>query len=657
MKMKNRKTKFAILLFLFLTVSLSAQSPIDSYEEGSRFISEGNYFSALDSFKKALDVNPAYVDALIGIARTYFLLQEYEEALDYSRLALKGAEKRIDAINLQGRIYLGLGDLESAEKMFWSVKNMEPNNMDAAYGLAEIAVFRGNYKEGTSLFEKSLAINPDSRRALLSLVVLADRMGDREKAGAYLTKALKYYPQDRIVLNEAVLHYTGSGEWDQAEGLAQQLVALDPENKDTTLILGQIYTNSGNYTQAVHYFQESIRNEQDNPMIWYYLGRAFAGLEKYDEALLCFKTVNLLDPLDEVARMAAENLLMTHFPLNHEERVQAASWHFQKGRSYKAAYQFEKAFFEYRRGRLLAPLDLTGWWEYAGILDAMGQDHRYRDEMKALKREEYANTEFLRLYELVMSGEDSSLTATWEGPLLKRDTPLSLGIFIDRSESRLLHQGGEEDFIRYMGDALMRNPGFVIRENRVISSPSDAFSSARSEETDYYMILKIIEMERSIRISCRIYLSRTGTEMTAFDLLRSGNMRIREILRKTAEEVEARLPLKGFLAGVEGDNVLINLGSLNRIEPDMSFILLRKGTGRWLDTEPYRDYKPEDVLGMITVDTVQESFSLGKLKRNSPFDMVNPGDEVYKLPENTEELVLTEDTMNDELKTQLLRLY
>ena len=57
------------------------------------------------------------------------------------------------------------------------------------------------------------------------------------------------------------------------------------------------------------------------------------------------------------------------------------------------------------------------------------------------------------------------------------------------------------------------------------------------------------------------------------------------------------------------------------------------------------------------VDRVEEKYSRGILKRNSPFDLVNPGDEIYTLIENTEEPALKAESMNDELKTQLLRLY
>lgn len=657
MSMGKGKVKSFIILLVFSSSLLFAESPVSLYNGGNDALDEGDYYTALDYYKQALRLNGSYVDALIGISKAYFLLQEYHEALDYSEKARIGASRRIEILNLQGRIYLGLGELESAENMFNQVLRIEPNNMDAAYGKAEIAVFRGNFREGSALFEKSLNVNPDSRRALLSLVALSDQLGRQDKAEHYLTTAVKLFPQDHMVIREAIQHYSMTDQWSKAENLALQLMSLDPDNEDTNITLGLIYKNTGRYKEAVHYFQESIRFHQENPIIWYYLGRSFMGLEKYDEALLCFKTVSIIDPHDEIARISAENLLLVNYPINHEERNIAASWHFKNGKEHEGEYQFEKAFSEYRRGRLLSPLNLDGWWEYAGILDALGQPNRYRREVEALSRENYRNIEFLRLHELIVSSEDLSFLADWKAPLVHRDSSVKLSLYVDSSQSELLHQGGEEDLLRYIGDTLMRNPRFEIGEIKTIYSASEAYRTSRDSGSDFYTVVTISEMERSIRLHCEIYLSRTGVLTDSFDLLRSGNRRVIDILRKTSDNIEFRLPIKGHLMSVDGDRVLLNLGSLNQVEPEMSFILLRRGGGRWLDKPPFRDYDVDDVLGTVLIDKVQEELSIGTLKRNSPFDLVNPGDEVYTLPENVVEQNVEDAGMNDELKTQLLRLY
>ncbi|OQY33074.1 MAG: hypothetical protein B6241_09005 [Spirochaetaceae bacterium 4572_59] len=657
MSMGKGKVKFLILLLVFSLSLLFAESPVVLNAGGNDALDEGDYYSALDYYKQALRLNSSYVDALIGISKAYFLLQEYHEALDYSEKARIGASRRIEILNLQGRIYLGLGELENAEDMFNQVLGIEPNNINAAYGKAEIAVFRGNFREGSALFEKSLNVNPDSRRALLSLVALSDQLKLPDKAEHYMMTAIKLFPQDVMVIREAIQHYSMVDQWDKAENLALQLMSLDPENEEINITLGLIYENTGRYEEAVHYFQESIRSYQENSLIWYHLGRSFMGLEKYDEALLCFKTVNIIDPHDEIARISAENLLLRNYPINHEERNIAALWHFEKGSEQKGDYQFEKAFSEYRRGRLLSPLNLDGWWDYAGILDALEQPNRYRREVEALYRENYDNTDFLNLYELIMSSEDLSLMTDWKAPVVHRDSTVKLSLYVDSSQSELLHQGGEEDLLRYIGDSLMRNPRFEIREIKTIYSVSEAYRISRNGGSDFYILLTVSEMERSIRLHCEIYLSRTGVLTDSFDLLRSGNNRVSDILRKTSDNIETRLPIKGQLLSVDGDRVLVNLGFLNQVEPEMSFILLRKGGGRWLDKPPFMDYEADDVLGTVLVDKVQEELSSGILTRNSPFDLVNPGDEVYTLPENAEDQLMDPGRMNDELKTQLLHLY
>ena len=209
----------------------------------------------------------------------------------------------------------------------------------------------------------------------------------------------------------------------------------------------------------------------------------------------------------------------------------------------------------------------------------MNQPNRFREEMEALYRENYGNREFLRLHELVMSEDDPSLIAEWDDEVVLRDSSLSLILFVDTSSSRLLHQGGEEDLVRYVGDTLMRNPRFNMAGISRVESASEAYRAGRSGGSDFYCVLSFVEMERSIRVKCEIFLSRTGTLVSSFDLLRSGNRRVSEILLKTADDIESRLPLKGSLMAVDGNSVLLNLGFVNQVEEGMSFILLRQGSG------------------------------------------------------------------------------
>ena len=107
MSKETRKVRLVLSFFLFFTSLLYSESPVSLFQKGNDALDAGNYYESLDFYKQALSINPSYTDALIGISESYFLLQEYAEALDYSELARKGAGQRIDIMNLQGRIHLG----------------------------------------------------------------------------------------------------------------------------------------------------------------------------------------------------------------------------------------------------------------------------------------------------------------------------------------------------------------------------------------------------------------------------------------------------------------------------------------------------------------------------------------------------------------------
>ncbi|MDC7234876.1 MAG: tetratricopeptide repeat protein, partial [Spirochaetales bacterium] len=522
---------------------------------------------------------------------------------------------------------------------------------------AEIAVFRGNYYEGTDLFERSLAINPDSRRALLSLSLLHEDSGDSERSLYYLNTALDHYPQDPVVLDFAIRYYDRTGEWDRAESLAIKWRALDPDNQSIPSLLGTIYNRMGRQEEAVEAFTQAVRYSQEDPLVWYMLGRSYMDLGRFDEALLSFRTVNIIDPGNEMARIAMEHLLMTEYPIGHEEREKAGTYHFNLARDFEKKYQYEKAMDEYRLGRLLSPLDLDGWWQYASIQNSLGYTNRYREEMTALKREGYDNQRFLRVMELLESTEDTSFLNTWEDELTHSFTPVGISLYFDRSGSQLIHRGMEKALSSYISDQIMADPHYEIRMVKTIDDPAEAYRLSHSGRSDFYVILKLTETERTVRLSASIHLARTGTQMFSFHLLRSGNRRINELLIKGAATVLDALPVKGMIMGIQDDRVLMNLGTMDGLAEESEFILLRKGSGRWTDASPWLEFSADALLGTVVPDEMQEEYSLGTVSRNSPFDLINAGDELYFLSEDMELPDPNLPPVNEELKSQLLRLY
>ena len=184
-----------LFLFVLLICSLSAVSANEIQElnkRGEEAQNVGDYYSAIEYYKTAIDLNPAYLSPLRGISESYFILGEYSEALRYVTEALRFASSDLELVNLEGRILLGLGQIEEAHARFALVLSKEPNNINAQFGMAEREIAEGKIQNAAARYREALRISPENRRALLSLVLLYDEIGNENAANYYIMQALYF---------------------------------------------------------------------------------------------------------------------------------------------------------------------------------------------------------------------------------------------------------------------------------------------------------------------------------------------------------------------------------------------------------------------------------------------------------------------------------
>ncbi len=183
-----------ILIFLGLLHPVWSQADVQElYRRGAAAQDQGDYYTALELYRTALEANPSYLEPLQGTASCYFALGEYDEALNYVDLARRYARENLDLINLEGRILLGLGRFDEAQERFGYVLQREPHNVHAQFGMAEREIAGGKIQNAAARFREALRISPENRRALLSLVLLYDEIGNADAAENYISQALYFY--------------------------------------------------------------------------------------------------------------------------------------------------------------------------------------------------------------------------------------------------------------------------------------------------------------------------------------------------------------------------------------------------------------------------------------------------------------------------------
>ena len=101
----------ALLFLLLAGIGAGAQergTPRQLYQRGREAQSRVQLLRAVELYRAALQSNPDYLEPMVGLAETFFALEEYREALDHVTRARRYDRENLDLRILEGRIRLGL---------------------------------------------------------------------------------------------------------------------------------------------------------------------------------------------------------------------------------------------------------------------------------------------------------------------------------------------------------------------------------------------------------------------------------------------------------------------------------------------------------------------------------------------------------------------
>lgn len=205
-------------------LKLSPQTKEIYNNMGAIYETLGNTDEAETYYKKAIEIDSNYVDALVNlallkkdvaalehIAKDYpneilplyhlalFAFDEanFEKALDFAQKA-DALESAYDVKNLMAQIYLKMADIQKAEKYFHQALLLNSKSVDALVNLAVL-------EKNESYFKKALDINPSSFEAHISYADFLYADGRKAEALEEYHKAVLLTPDDPALSNNVAL--------------------------------------------------------------------------------------------------------------------------------------------------------------------------------------------------------------------------------------------------------------------------------------------------------------------------------------------------------------------------------------------------------------------------------------------------------------------
>jgi serine/threonine protein kinase/Flp pilus assembly protein TadD len=233
----------------------------------------GGYQSAIDMFRRSIEIDPAYALAWCGLANAYGLRYLYWEATEANLVEAEKASRRAVELNpdlaeAHGALGYALSlrkNYEEADREFDMAISRNPQLYDAYYYYARTCFARGGHAKAARLFEEALRVRPEDYQAAGLASSVYRSLGEEEKYRASLrltrdnvSRHLELHPDD------ARAYYMGGtalyllGDKSKGEAWVTRALELEPDNVGTYYNVACLYAQVDQREKAIDLLKRAV---------------------------------------------------------------------------------------------------------------------------------------------------------------------------------------------------------------------------------------------------------------------------------------------------------------------------------------------------------------------------------------------------------------
>jgi len=263
---------------------------VDAYHALARLLNlRGNIEQARDSLRKAVEIDPEYTDAWVMLAEIQAQLQNYAEAVACSQQALQQDDSIVEAHMSLGNALSSLGKHEEAIASYLTATRLQPGHQIAWSRLGAAQLRLNDVNGAMKSLNRALSLNPNDVHAKVYLARILISREQFKEAIKQLQPILMAHPNIPEVWAALLIACTRSGASDDWLAFCEQVTSLHPGSGQAWLGLGYALEHRQAGEQALESYLKAIDLAPELHDAWSRKGVICAMLERYDEALESFR--------------------------------------------------------------------------------------------------------------------------------------------------------------------------------------------------------------------------------------------------------------------------------------------------------------------------------------------------------------------------------
>lgn len=211
----------------------------------------GNFQMAAGLFARCIKINPNEAAPYYEMANIYDMTQDANLSLAFVKKAVE-----LDASNKWYRLLYAhalqrTGDTENAIKQYEKLVELEPNNIDLYFDMAQMQSYIGKYKEALNSLSKIEKVVGVDEQIILQKEKIYIKLNDIDGAANEVRKLINAYP-DRVQYQGILADlYLANDLPEKAFAIYQEILVKDPNNPYAHLSLYDYYKSKKEDEKAI----------------------------------------------------------------------------------------------------------------------------------------------------------------------------------------------------------------------------------------------------------------------------------------------------------------------------------------------------------------------------------------------------------------------
>jgi TolB-like protein/DNA-binding winged helix-turn-helix (wHTH) protein/Tfp pilus assembly protein PilF len=269
-----------------------------AYLRGRFFLNQrtgGAIEKAVEQFRQAIAIDPAYAQAHAGLADAYELLASYANITprDFFDRSLQSAHRALELDPELAEPYASLGTIHTsytwdwieAERAYRRALELNPSSAEARKGYGELLSFLGRHDQAIVQLTRATALDPVALVMHANLGIVYWRARRYDEAMQQMTQTLNMNPNYMLGHLNVGLIQAARGEYDAAAAAFRRASEYSPRFGDPLGLLGHAHARAGRIEEARAVGDELRRLSAETYVSAYIRALYHLGLEERELAL------------------------------------------------------------------------------------------------------------------------------------------------------------------------------------------------------------------------------------------------------------------------------------------------------------------------------------------------------------------------------------